>query len=84
MTNEELELYKQKLEERHQIFNDVFNSPSGQIVYKDLRNCLVVNPELITNQMTNDIEKSALIQVGMRVAFQYIDNYLNYKTIKNS
>ena len=70
---------KEKLEERTKIFNNVFNTPEGQVVYKDLRNALVINPESITSLHTNNITESALIQVGMRLAFGYIDNFLDYK-----
>jgi hypothetical protein len=70
-----------KQEERERIFNYVFGSKEGLIVYKDLLSALVINPEFLTKELTNDIEKEALIQFGMKIAFQYIDNFLLLETI---
>jgi hypothetical protein len=75
------EILNQKLEERRKIFNNLFSSPEGKIVYKDLRSALVINPELMTRQYTNDDALASHIQVGMRLAFQYIDDFLNLNTI---
>ena len=73
------EQLKAKLEERTRIFNYLFNTEEGKVVYKDLRQALVINPELITNQHTSNINEASLIQMGMRFAFNYIDEYLDYK-----
>jgi hypothetical protein len=81
--NQIIEKIDKKIEERERIFNYLFQTPEGQIVYKDLRTALVINPEFLTKDLTNDIEKEALIQYGMKIAFQYIDNNLNLQTIKN-
>jgi hypothetical protein len=80
MENVDIKL-QEKLIERKRIFNTIFGSAEGLIVYKDLRSALVINPELITRQYTNDDVLSSHLQVGMRLAFQYIDDFLDLKTI---
>lgn len=72
---------EEKQAERIRIFNYVFGTPEGKIVYKNLRSALVVNPELITKQYTNDDQLASHLQVGMRLAFKYIDDFLELKTI---
>ena len=72
---------QEKLIERKRIFNTVFGSAEGLIVYKDLRTALVINPELISREYTCDDVLSSHLQVGMRLAFQYIDDYLDLNTI---
>ena len=82
MINEEQQKQiKTKVEERARVFNYLFNTEEGKVVYKDLRQALVINPELITNQHTSNIKEASLIQMGMRFAFNYIDEYLDYKII---
>ncbi len=54
------------------IFNNVFGTADGLVVYKDLRNALVINPELISREYTSDDNLASHVQVGMRLAFQYI------------
>lgn len=72
---------KEKQAERIKIFNNVFGTPEGKVVYKNLRSALVVNPELITNQYTNDDQLASHLQVGMRLAFKYLDGFLELETI---
>ncbi len=72
---------EEKQAERIRIFNYVFGTLEGKIVYKNLRSALVVNPELITKQYTNDDQLASHLQVGMRLAFKYIDDFLELKTI---
>ena len=72
---------QEKLLERKQIFNNVFGTADGLVVYKDLRNALVINPELISREYTCDDNLASHVQVGMRLAFGYIDDFLDLNTI---
>ena len=55
--------------------------PGIATINKDLRTALVINPESITREYTCDDVLASHLQVGMRLAFQYIDDYLDLNTI---
>lgn len=84
MNNEELiKDLEQKAKNLENAYNLTFGTAEGKKVLLDLQRNLLINGDLIARDYTQSDELASHIQVGLKLAYKYIENILSIKIINN-
>ena len=64
-------------EKQNQIFNNVFSTENGKELLNYITKAFLINGDLIARQYTKDDVLASHIQIGLKLAFNFINNNIN-------
>jgi len=83
MNEDQIELLKLKAKDLENAYNQTFGTPEGKKVLNDLQRNLLINGDVLAREYTQDDILASHIQVGLKIAYKYIENILSIKVINN-
>lgn len=83
MNEDQIELLKLKAKDLENAYNQTFGTLEGKKVLNDLQRNLLINGDVLAREYTQDDILASHIQVGLKIAYKYIENILSIKVINN-
>lgn len=83
MNEDQIELLKLKAKDLENAYNQTFGTPEGKKVLNDLQRNLLINGDVLAREYTQDDILASHLQVGLKIAYKYIENILSIKIINN-
>lgn len=83
MNEDQIELLKLKAKDLENAYNQIFGTLEGKKVLNDLQRNLLINGDVLAREYTQDDMLASHIQVGLKIAYKYIENILSIKVINN-
>lgn len=83
MNEDQIELLKLKAKDLENAYNQTFGTLEGKKVLNDLQRNLLINGDVLAREYTQDDKLASHIQVGLKIAYKYIENILSIKVINN-
>ncbi|GEM_PF-1485297 len=83
MNEDQIELLKLKAKDLENAYNQTFGTLEGKKVLNDLQRNLLINGDVLAREYTQDDMLASHIQVGLKIAYKYIENILSIKVINN-
>ena len=83
MNEDQIELLKLKAKDLENAYNQTFGTPEGKKVLNDLQRNLLINGDVLAREYTQDDILASHIQVGLKIAYKFIENILSIKVINN-
>lgn len=83
MNEDQIELLKLKAKDLENAYNQTFGTPEGKKVLNDLQRNLLINGDVLAKEYTQDDILASHLQVGLKIAYKYIENILSIKIINN-
>jgi len=83
MNEDQIELLKLKAKDLENAYNQTFGTPEGKKVLNDLQRNLLINGDVLAREYTQDDILASHLQVGLKIAYKYIENILSIKVINN-
>lgn len=83
MNEDQIELLKLKAKDLENAYNQTFGTLEGKKVLNDLQRNLLINGDVLAREYTQDDILASHLQVGLKIAYKYIENILSIKIINN-
>ena len=83
MNEDQIELLKLRAKDLENAYNQTFGTIEGKKVLNDLQRNLLINGDVLAREYTQDDMLASHIQVGLKIAYKYIENILSIKVINN-
>lgn len=83
MNEDQIELLKLKAKDLENAYNQTFGTLEGKKVLNDLQRNLLINGDVLAKEYTQDDILASHLQVGLKIAYKYIENILSIKIINN-
>lgn len=83
MNEDQIELLKLRAKDLENAYNQTFGTLEGKKVLNDLQRNLLINGDVLAREYTQDDMLASHIQVGLKIAYKYIENILSIKVINN-
>lgn len=83
MNEDQIELLKLKAKDLENAYNQTFGTLEGKKVLNDLQRNLLINGDVLVREYTQDDILASHLQVGLKIAYKYIENILSIKIINN-
>ena len=83
MNEDQIKLLELKAKDLENAYNQTFGTPEGKKVLNDLQRNLLINGDVLAKEYTQDDILASHLQVGLKIAYKYIENILSIKIINN-
>lgn len=83
MNEDQIELLKLRAKDLENAYNQTFGTLEGKKVLNDLQRNLLINGDVLAREYTQDDILASHLQVGLKIAYKYIENILSIKVINN-
>lgn len=77
------ELLKIKVKDLENAYNNTFNTNDGKKVLNDLLRNLLIDGDMLAKNYTSDDVLASHIQIGLKIAYKYIEDNLPVNLINN-
>jgi hypothetical protein len=83
MNEDQIKLLELKAKDLENAYNQTFGTLEGKKVLNDLQRNLLINGDVLAKEYTQDDILASHLQVGLKIAYKYIENILSIKIINN-
>jgi hypothetical protein len=83
MNEEQRQLLESKSKDLQNAYNNTFGTNDGKKILNDLLRNLLVDGDIIAKNYTNDDILASHIQIGLKLAYKYIEDNLPINIINN-
>lgn len=83
MNEEQRQLLELKSKDLQNAYNNTFSTNDGKKILNDLLRNLLVDGDIIAKNYTNDDILASHIQIGLKLAYKYIEDNLPINIINN-
>jgi hypothetical protein len=83
MTKNLNELLQVKVKDLQNAYNTTFSTNEGKKVLNDLLRNLLIDGDILARNYTSDDALASHIQIGLKIAYNYIENNLPINIINN-
>lgn len=83
MNEEQRQLLELKSKDLQNAYNNTFGTNDGKKILNDLLRNLLVDGDIIAKNYTNDDILASHIQIGLKLAYKYIEDNLPINIINN-
>lgn len=77
------ELLEIKVKDLENAYNNTFNTNEGKKVLNDLLRNLLIDGDILAKNYTSDDVLASHIQIGLKIAYKYIEDNLPVNLINN-
>jgi len=83
MNEEQRQLLELKSKDLQNAYNNIFSTNNGKKILNDLLRNLLIDGDIIAKNYTNDDILASHIQIGLKLAYKYIEDNLPINIINN-
>jgi hypothetical protein len=83
MNEEQKQLLELKSKDLQNAYNNTFSTNNGKKILNDLLRNLLIDGDIIAKNYTNDDILASHIQIGLKLAYKYIEDNLPINIINN-